>query len=512
MGVAWARVGLVLLVLAVAIPSATVLAQRGGEGGPIPERDTTCWPCHVGWSPPLKTFYNILPPPEAGAAVGQPFEYVIQLQGAWTPPGNGPDILYYEPTLDLSGAPSLGFFSDSPPVSEDLAGEVPPATPPDLTAPRRSEPLLTVVPLGTTDLTIVLEPQDVNSATGPDLILNAYPGLSAPSGTPAITVDSAGRGGTETLTLQGAEAFRAPGLSYGNWTLEVVAKAPAVGGTDPTALLNLPAAQPQPFTIAVDSAIKDTGERSQAQPIRETVVKGGSALIRYNLLANAPPAPGEVVRVVVNTTVYYKHNDAGTDNYANVTKAYSADIPVEVDGERTVIRTALDPSTLVAGGTVQNGATLDTMSEGIGYGTAFLLISSIWTGGMFGKASRRSLNGVFGTAKRRVAFHNFLSYGLMLFASVHTVLFIIEATYYWTLGLIWGGLALLAMLMLGVTGAFQVQMIRRWNYNFWRWSHYGLAVAAIVFTLVHMALDGVHFGFIQERIGWDDPLDPRNVG
>ena len=44
-----------------------------------------------------------------------------------------------------------------------------------------------------------------------------------------------------------------------------------------------------------------------------------------------------------------------------------------------------------------------------------------------------------------------------------------------------------------------------------RYPDYGMAIAAIVFTLVHMALDGVHFGFVQEAIDWNDPLDPRTV-
>ena len=33
--------------------------------------------------------------------------------------------------------------------------------------------------------------------------------------------------------------------------------------------------------------------------------------------------------------------------------------------------------------------------------------------------------------------------------------------------------------------------------------------AAIAFTLVHMGLDGVHFGWLQGQLHWHDPLDPR---
>jgi hypothetical protein len=62
------------------------------------------------------------------------------------------------------------------------------------------------------------------------------------------------------------------------------------------------------------------------------------------------------------------------------------------------------------------------------------------------------------------------------------------------------------MLGLGVTGALQVPMIRRWSFAAWRWSHYGLAVATIVFTLAHMGLDGAHFSAVQDWLGWDDPL------
>lgn len=510
MGVSWARVGLLALVLAVALPAATVFAQKGGEAGPIPERSTTCWPCHKDWSPPLKTFFNILPPPQAGAAPGQTFDYVVQVQGAWTPAKDGPNIVYHETTLDLTGAPSLTFFSQTAPSDDTYAGTITP-DPQDPTATQSASQAI-AVPVGTTDMTITLEPQDASSTTGPDLDLNVYAGTSTPQGNPAFTSRAAGRGGTETVTLA-KDQFR--GAGYGNWSVEATytpVRAPDPAALDPGSLVGAPNLQDVPFTIKVHMETKDTGERVQVQPIRETIPKGGSALVRFHLRADTQSGPGEVVRLTVNTTEFYDHDDAGTDNFANVTKAYPTDIPVSFDGQRDLIGGSdTGPDTVVGGG-VQNGATLDTVSESVGYGSALLLISSVWTGGMFGKASRRQLNSVFGTAKRRVAFHNFLSYGIMLFAAVHTVLFIVETNFYWTLGVLWGGLAILSMLLLGVTGAWQVQMIRRWSYGFWRWSHYGLAVAAIAFTLVHMGLDGVHFAFIQERLGWDDPLDPRHTG
>lgn len=506
MGVAWGRLGLWVLVLLVAVPAATVFAQKGGEEGPIPERDTQCWPCHVTWSPPLKTFYNILPPAEAGAEVGQPFDVVIQLQSAWTPPKAKPFLITYnEPALDLTNAPSLGFFSDVPPLHEEERGSLSP-DPSGPTTPVR-QAFTWPLPQGATRLTVTLTPDTPSQQTGPDLVLNVYPGSSAPTGNPT-RVDAAGRGGTEVFELLGADAFL--GSGYGNWTFEAEWTPVVADPTDPS-FVGAPSATAQTFLLTIDSAVEDTGERIQRQPNGDDIPEGGSALLRFRLVANTQPAPGETVGLTVNATVYYEHDKGSSPvDYANATKPLPEPIPVTTDGPRVVLRTVVAEDTVVGGG-VQNGATMDTVSEAMGYGTAFLLLASIWTGGMFGKASRRQLNGVFGTAKRRVAFHNFLSYGLMLFASVHTVLFILELAYHWTIGLLWGGTALLAMLLLGVTGAFQVQMIRRWNYGTWRWSHYGLAVAAIVFTLVHMALDGVHFGFVQDFLGWKDPLVPDRL-
>lgn len=498
MVVAWRRVGILLLALLVALPAATVLAQRGGEGGPIPERQTTCWDCHVAWPTPLKTFYNIVPPPQAGAGLGEPFEFVVQLQGAWVPPGDGPYIHYFEPALDLTAAPSLDFVSNVEPKLETLQGAI--SVNPATLAQPQSSFQVTEIPVGSTRLDIRLVPNDTNAATGPDLTLNIYPGVTQPTGSPAASINLGTRGAVETFSLATVQDFS--GFGYGNYTVEAVATpAQSLG----------PSLNTIGYSIEVDASAESTGERIQIQPTRQTLAKGASILFRYQLQANAVPAPGEVARLLVNATVYYEHTDGSTDNYANITKSFARDIEVTSADPRIVLNADLGGTTVVGAPVLQNGASLDTVSEAVGYGSAFLLIASIWTGGMFGKASRRQLNTVFGTAKRRVAFHNFLSYGLILFASLHTILFIVEAAYHWTLGLLWGGPSVLAMFGLGVTGALQVQMIRRWNYGFWRWSHYGLAVAAIVFTLVHMALDGVHFGFIQEAIGWNDPLDPRNV-
>lgn len=494
-----ARWALVLLALAVAIPAATL--GRGGEGGPIPEKSTSCWPCHVSWPDPLKTFYTVLPPPEAGAAVGEEFDFTVQLQNPWLH-----EIIFVEPALDLTNAPSLQFSGGPEPITdlvlEDVVTLRPQVPPTDPARPWAGSSgfVAAEIPIGVTYVSVLLSPLDTNEQTGPRFGMNIYTGTTEPAGNPARTIAPAGNGRPVELILPTAGEVGT--LGTGNWTIEAtVADAGDVG---------VPRGGTLPFAVTINARAETSDVTVLVQPQNTDIQKRSSFLFTYGLKAVKEPAPGETVAVAVNGTMFYEHDDKGTDSHANVTKAFEQPIAVQLapDG-RVILVGPTDAGFVVV--QPKNGASIDTLAEAVGYASAFLLVSSIWTGGMFGKASRRQLNGVFGSAKRRVAFHNFLSYGILLLAVIHTVLFIVETAYYWTLGLIWGGLAILAMVGLGVTGAWQVAMIRRWNYAFWRWSHYGLAVAAILFTVVHGFFDGVHFGFFQDAIGWDDPLDPRSV-
>jgi hypothetical protein len=222
-------------------------------------------------------------------------------------------------------------------------------------------------------------------------------------------------------------------------------------------------------------------------------------------VASGPPAPGETVGLELLGHAHYDHQqkDRSDKDDADFSKPYGVPILVSGDGSQVTLS-----ATAVAGPApaVHNGATMATVAEAVGYATAFLFLSSTAAGGMFGKASRRWMNSLFGTARRRVAFHNFLSYGLLLAAAVHTALFLVEAAYAWTVGLLWGGLAVLCLLGLGVTGALQVPIIRRWSYATWRGWHYGLAVAALALSAAHMGLDGQHFADLQRLLHWRDPL------
>jgi hypothetical protein len=260
------------------------------------------------------------------------------------------------------------------------------------------------------------------------------------------------------------------------------------------------------FTVTFDKYYNVTGENVQFLSRTVSLDAGQSTAFGWILLAQSPPGAGEYVTVNMNTTTLYLHD---ADSYPDYSFTYR-NFRFGLTEEGGQVKFEGSPQA----GAPQNlalGVSVTTISEAIGYVSAFLLLASVYTGGMFGKATRRQQNKWFGSAKRRVAFHNFLSYGIVLAAVIHTILFISpwENSFHWTNGLIWGGIGILALLALGVTGAIQVPMIRKWNYSLWRWTHFGLAIAAVVFTVVHMFLDGSNLAPLQDVVQWTDPFDPR---
>lgn len=496
LNVRWMALGALALVAA-----ASVAVALGGEAGPVTVPLSKCFECHASDpGSPLRAMAQLIPPSKpAGAAVGESFQFAVTVQNVWES-----EFRFTQPVLDISGAPSLLFSSD--------VGELVNSTSLDIrfgsNDPTQPVPALTsfTLPPGASSVTLTIKPQDTNPATGPDLEL-----LITQVGNPTpIAKDDEGPGVPESFSVSGAEA--AP---YSGGTIQVGAQATKVdtGETPPRVIV----ADTVSFTVELRASFDFAGLTQLAIPLSQVVPQHLSTQVAWPLKVVAPPGEGETARLWVNTTAYYKHSRTETDaqpNWGNFSEPSEGTefvpIVVEVvqDGDRVVLR---PQETVIVRPTLQNGATIITISEAVGYASAFLLISSIWSGGMFGKASRRQLNSVFGSAKRRVAFHNFLSYGILLAATIHTVIFlfdVFEPLYPFTLGIIWGGLALLAFFGLGVTGALQVPMIRRWSYATWRWTHYGLTVASIVFTITHGLLDGVHFSDFQEFIGWKDPLAP----
>lgn len=478
------------LALALVLLAAGVIAQP--QEYPTPSTDDVCGPCHV----PGNGIYSWVDP--LGIAVG-------------TPTLDGADI-HLEPAIvntwrstlqhmsletDLSEAPSLRFASAIPPLHVDLndtirmdlsSVDVDPATlAPTLGATQEQVRWQAVaVPPRATDVIIRLEP---TGSSLPDLRLLINSSME-PDRT-ALRVDAAGPGQAEVLRL---DADEAAALGVGTWRIGAgVQPADTSGSVDPQA-------SNVPFRLRVDAWVNST-DRVLIQSIEGTLVEGQLATTPLVLVLDAEPE-GEWVTFRARVTMHYDH-DSGA-NPSDGLMMVEHRVPVTMNGTDVSFGGEVVPSVAVA----RSGPGMDQISEAIGYGTTFLMLGSMVSGGVFGKASRRGLNRVFGTARRRVAFHNFLSYGLLMSAISHLTLFIIEEAYHWTVGLLWGGASMVCLIGLAVTGAVQVPLIRSWGHNRWRWTHFGFAIATLVFLALHLFLDGANLG-IAHLIGWDDPLVPE---
>lgn len=205
---------------------------------------------------------------------------------------------------------------------------------------------------------------------------------------------------------------------------------------------------------------------------------------------------------------YYRHQDPSTptldhyNRYANLsaeTDTITGDVIIAA--RSIAVGKAFVPSPF--GGAVAETVSDEwqfVLAETSGFGAAALLVPSLLLGGTYGKGSRRFFNGVLGGAKRRVMYHNLVSLGLSLVALVHIVLFMVEVRYTIKLGVLWGGLSAVSLLVLGLTGYYQVPLIQRHGYRFWRYTHLATGLLVLVFVGYHMIQDGPDFFFIKEQL------------
>lgn len=492
------------------------------DDGYIKPQDSNCWDCHgPGKDTPDMDPALIVRPDFSTTAVGESVDYKVAVENSWLGVVSGIRV-----TMDISDAPSVQFtgaLGALDPVQIPGTVTIDPATisPENLSQSYYTD-ILVSIENGTTDLILELTPDETDANLGPDFTLYVQPAESEdPENSIIDPINNAPKGGTETFHAKGGSDFGQYG--YGTWKIRAE-MTPLGTGIPPT--LD-PAVGDVGFTINLRAWSNATGETQKVAVddigFGEDNVGGGASLFTFPLEVLSEPDASERIQLIINATFFHDHENSNDPDYWDATfdrtVISSLEIPLTTatsgpDTGSAIIGT--DLSGTIVTGPVLVSVTIARISEVVGYASALLMLGSIYSGGIFGKATRRSMNKLFGSAKRRVAFHNFLSYGLTVAALVHMFIFmwdvntgLAEDGYHWLVGVLWGGPAILAMFALGVTGAIQVPMIRRWNYATWRWTHFWLAIAAIVFTLIHMGLDGQNFAWLQNSIDWNDPLVPE---
>lgn len=193
---------------------------------------------------------------------------------------------------------------------------------------------------------------------------------------------------------------------------------------------------------------------------------------------------------------YHEHTDRNIGDEGNYDKWST----MQFETGATLTLQSGGPQVAVGPGADTLGPVFRRWGQVLGFAGAFLIIPSLVFGGTFGKASVVSMNKWFGGPRRRVLFHNSMSFWLLAIAVLHTFLFLYEAFWNWSHGLVWGGLALACMIGLGVTGATQRAFVARWGFNRWRFVHFAMGILVAVFVIVHILADGSHLAPI--RTAW----------
>lgn len=198
--------------------------------------------------------------------------------------------------------------------------------------------------------------------------------------------------------------------------------------------------------------------------------------------------------IKVDATLWYAHKGEGRGTPDEDTFTRIAKVQV-------IVGDVYEESTVQGfGGATAKEPFFLVMGEVTGYVGGLLLLPSLFLGGTYGRASRKFFNNILHGAKRRVMYHNLLSLGLTLVAVVHIIAFVMEVRYSVLMGILWGGAATLSLLILALTGYYQVPLIQRHGFNWWRYVHLTFGLLVVAFVAYHAVLDGPDFSFIRDQL------------
>ncbi len=485
------------LALLVLLAVATLVAARTQEDQPPSEgtglAPSNCYKCHGAFSGvSLASVYNISVT-STPMVLDAPVNVTVAVRNDWLA-----QLRDLSARLDLTGAPEVGFSGKPPPVlGVTSRGNLTfNATRPLALTEERVARVAIALPAGATALRIRLVPDTQTGDAAPDLAFRLWAPATDTKGDATVAVDEAGKGGSETLRVPAAT----PLLRSGTWLIEA-AQAACVQAPDSACL------QAQGFRVVGDAWFNVTGgERRQTLPFPVDQLEGQdtdgplTSQVSWTVFLRDLPQGNQTLRVTVNATAHHDHhpNSARYDDWPYTD---SLDLPVRVGGS-IAVTAGPAPSTA----TTSSLPTSVDWGELVGYAGGVALVGSVLSGGAFGQVSRRWLDRVFRGAARRVAVHKLLSACVILSAFAHTALFLGEPTYDWSVGVLWGGPAILLLFLLGVTGALRRRMVRWWGTGAWQALHAGMTYLALLFAVVHLGLDGADFQWIPERLHWQDPL------
>lgn len=444
-----------------------VAAQQG-----VTEIDldlANCFGHHAADVPPFKTTMHVLPDTLVEVPASGPFTYVVTITNAWKH-----EMQNVRVGLDISKMPNVAFEGEELPFQAGVPGTV--------AFQEESEPVPFPVGVNATSLTVTLE---------------GAPGALGVNDLDLIVAPPSGR------TLFAASDQSTDALTGGApWNEELVLDAEAIrnetavsGAADWNARVAFPqgSGPDAEFTLTIDVAY-DLTRNPERFVFGPNLKVGESAEFRFELRAGGVSS-GEIgVRAV--GMAFYNHNDPQAVDNGNYSKTAKASLRIGSQFSRTQVQlgagvVVLDPLQRV----------LRQYGFLLGFTGFFLIGPSLLLGGAFGTQTVRWMNQFSGSARQRVLWHNGLSYILLAIGVTHATIFLLETTYHWTVGVIWGGLTLSSFIGLGITGALQTRIVKTYGYSAWRFTHFMMGFLALFFAILHVVVDGVDFVWLRDALG-----------
>lgn len=499
-----------------------VMAAQGAPENDEPTRieESECYDCHQtggeGSGPVLTEIFRMFMTKAPNVELGESTELEFRIMNWWTAEMRG-----FEGYIDLTEAPAFSFEPARDPVSGSREGTLPEY---DADAffqgESRSARIQLEVEAGGTELTMEMTPEEGSDA---DLTMNVWtPAQDPDRDTPQYSQSATEEGGNITITISGEL------VQGGTYVVEAV-ETPNPVDTPSTDMFDA-----EPFRVDWTLSFEfDAGDPIQSGAVL-TVLDGQDddapqdTTISWAVNVVQEITTEQRIRVYMESVSVYEHPPQfrAVDEWLYWNDVVYLITPQE-DGSLAVGRITPDGRTVIefivgesvievtpqdAEGpdlTEEVDPPFDIAAEVLGYIAAFLLVMSLLTGGAFGNWSRRIQQFlVYGRSRKRVAFHNVISYGVLLVATVHMILFLVEPKYDWSVGFFLGGVSILGMYMSGITGLYQRVMVRGMGHEAWRWLHFLSFVFAFAGAAGHIVLDGIHFAEFQSAVGWEDPVAP----
>jgi hypothetical protein len=392
-----------------------------------------CEECHSGFKP-----FIIIPDTPTGVPEGEDFQYKLIIENPWSH-----EVRDIQVTLDLSNAPTIMSNIDSEDTTyiEDFSGNIGAGS-------QVSEQL--EVPPGTNEVLVQMYYVDPLLFTG-DLNLEI---VGPNGGTWASDL-------TDTTEVIHIDRESIIGEGYGSYTWTITSEA-ALRAVEYHLSTSVSLSGGTILTAEVDNI--GSGDEATVEFDLGTEGRGDNE-ISYSVTGEA-------------------HHDHGEDQPDN--DVYT------VDGKSSII-VGDEYVYSKPGRSISSSTALWYIGRIMAFVTTILFILSFITGGSMPSVKKW----IDKQLTIRVKIHCTISKLVVLSALVHLI--VLYSSYYSGTGkgLILGGLSLILMIVIGMTGWFKSKIVEKAGENNWRRIHFWLSIIILIIVAIHAVKEGTDLAFLR---------------